>query len=316
MLQSQEQKERFLASWHHVNRLGKVVVNHVSFFVAVAIAITSLSGAADEPQGTLKKIIGSRMIRLGYQKDVRPFSFAGVDGKPSGYSIELCQRIVAGIRNEFALVALDAKWIEVTSNDRFQRVADGTIDLECAASAITLTRLKQVDFSAMIWIGSKTFLVKRGHSLKTQGDLTGKKVAVVEGTTTERELRELLLGQVLGSNHVTTEILLVKDRQEGLDAVVRGSVYAFAGDRTVLAALAFTAPDTEQLVLADYQFSYEPYALTLRRNDADFRFAVNQVLANLYRSGEVKEIYNRWFGKLGSPPPLLESLYELNGLRN
>jgi ABC-type amino acid transport substrate-binding protein len=292
------------------------VVNHVSFVVAVAIAVTSFSGSADEPQGTLKKIIDSRIIRLGYLKDVRPFSFAGVDGKPGGYSIELCQRIVAGIRNDFALVALDVEWIEVTSTNRFQRVADGTIDLECGASAITLSRLKQVDFSAMTWIDSKTFLVKRGHSLKAPGDLASKKVAVVAGTTTERVLREVLLGQILGSSYVTTELLLVKDRQEGLDALVRGSVDAFAADRTVLASLALTARDPEQLVLADYQFSYEPYGLTLRRNDADFRFAVNQVLAGLYRSGEVKEIYNRWFGKLGSPPPLLDSLYELNGLRD
>jgi glutamate/aspartate transport system substrate-binding protein len=292
------------------------VVNHVSLVVAVAIAATSLSGSADEPQGTLKTIIDSRIIRLGYQKDVRPFSFAGGDGKPMGYSIDLCQRIVAGIRNDFALVALDVEWIEVTSTNRFQRVADGTIDLECGASAITLSRLKQVDFSAMTWIDSKTFLVKRGHSLKAYGDLAGKRVAVVEGTTTERVLREVLLGQVLGSSHVTTELLLVKDRQEGLDALVRGSVDALAADRTVLAGVALTAPDPEQLVLADYQFSYETYGLPLRRNDADFRFAVNRVLASLYRSGEVKEIYNRWFGKLGSPPPLLDSLYELNGLRD
>jgi ABC-type amino acid transport substrate-binding protein len=54
----------------------------------------------------------------------------------------------------------------------------------------------------------------------------------------------------------------------------------------------------------------------LRRNDADFRFAVNQVLARLYRYGEVKEIYNRWFSNLASPPPLLDSLYDLNGLRD
>jgi hypothetical protein len=30
----------------------------------------------------------------------------------------------------------------------------------------------------------------------------------------------------------------------------------------------------------------------------------------------VKELVNRWFGKLGPPPPLLDSLYDLNGLRD
>lgn len=291
------------------------MVNHLLFVVAMAIASTSLCGWADEPQGTLKKIIESRVIRLGYQKDLSPFSFAGADAKPKGYSIELCHRIVAGIQHEFAVV-LDIEWVEVTSSNRFQRVADGTIDLECAASAITLSRLKHVDFSAMIWIDSKTFLVKRGLSLQARADLAGKRVAVVEGTTTEKELREVLLGQVLGGGPVTTQLLMVKDRKEGLDALLAGSVDAVAGDRNVVTGLARSAPHPEQLVLADYQFSYEPYALTLRRNDADFRFAVNQVLARLYRTGEVKEIYNRWFSGLGSPPPLLDSLYDLNGLRD
>jgi polar amino acid transport system substrate-binding protein/glutamate/aspartate transport system substrate-binding protein len=134
------------------------VVNAVSVVVALALAITSSCVWAEELQGTLKKIVDTRTIRLGYQKDLAPFSFAGVDGRPSGYSIDLCHRIVAGIRNEFGVPLLDIEWIEVTLTDRFQRVADGAIDLECAIAAITLSRLRQVDFSAMIWIDSKTFL--------------------------------------------------------------------------------------------------------------------------------------------------------------
>ena len=290
-------------------------MNRVSLVVALAIAITSLYGWADEPQGTLKKIIDSKVSRLGYQKELTPFSFAGSDGKPKGYSIELCHRVVAGIRNEFAMALLDIEWIELTLTDRFQRVADGTIDLECAISAITLSRLRQVDFSAMIWIDSKTFLVKRGQSVKTLADLAGKRIAVVAGTTNEKVLREVLLAQVLDGGAVTTEVVVTKDHHQALDALVRGSVHAVAADRMVLAMLAKDAPDPDQLSLADYQFAYEPLALTLRRNDADLKFAVNQVLAGLYRSGEVKRIYNRWFSNLGSPPPLLDSLYDLNGLR-
>jgi hypothetical protein len=30
----------------------------------------------------------------------------------------------------------------------------------------------------------------------------------------------------------------------------------------------------------------------------------------------VKEIYNRWFSNAGPPPPLLDALYDLNGLRD
>ena len=203
----------------------------------------------------------------------------------------------------------------MTLTNRFQLVADGTIDLECGASAITLSRLKSVDFSAMTWIDSGTLLAKRGHSLKTKADLAGKKIAVFRDSTTDKALREVLLSQAVGGGTVTTQIVLVKDRQEGMDALERGAVDALAGDRTILASFASSASDPEQFVLAEYQFLYEPYGLPLRRNDADFKFAVNSVLASLYHSGEVLKIYKRWFGNLPTPP-LLESLYDLNGLRD
>ena len=290
------------------------MLKHVSFIAAVAIGLTASPVLAEEPTGTLKKIIDNRVIRLGYQKDLPPFSSAGADGKPKGYSIDLCHRVVSGIRNEYNLVALDIQWVEVTLTNRFELVANGSIDLECGASAITLSRLKSVDFSAMTWIDSGTFLAKRGLRIKTNADLAGKKIAVFKGSTTDKALREALLTQALGGGQVTTQIVLVKDRHEGMDALEHGAVDALAGDRMILASFARNAPDPEQFVLADYQFMYQPYGLPLRRNDADFKFAVNSVLASLYHGGEVLKIYKRWFGDL-TPPPLLESLYDLNGLR-
>ena len=287
----------------------------VSFITAVAIALTASLVLAEDPTGTLKKIIDNRTIRLGYQKDLAPFSSAGADGKPRGYSIDLCHRVVAGIRSDYSLVALDIEWVELTLTNRFQLVADGTIDMECGATAVTLSRHKLVDFSAMTWIDSGTFLMRRGQRIKAIADLVGKRVAVFKGATTDKALREALLAQTLAGGQVTTQIVLVKDRKEGMEALENGAVDALAGDRTILASFARNARDPEQLVVADYQFMYQPYALPLRRNDADFKFAVNTVLANLYHGGEVLKIYRRWFGDL-TPPPLLESLYDLNGLRD
>ena len=44
----------------------------------------------------------------------------------------------------------------------------------------------------------------------------------------------------------------------------------------------------------------EQYALMLPRGDADMRLAVNRVLARLYRSREIEEIYQRSLGPLGT----------------
>ena len=44
----------------------------VSVVIALALAVISSCCWADEPQGTLKKIIDSKVIHLGYQKDLTP----------------------------------------------------------------------------------------------------------------------------------------------------------------------------------------------------------------------------------------------------
>jgi polar amino acid transport system substrate-binding protein/glutamate/aspartate transport system substrate-binding protein len=254
-------------------------------------------------------------IRLGYRTDAAPFSTVDADGRPKGYSIDLCYRIVSGIRNDLGM-PITIEWVKVTSTDRFQQVADGNVDVECGSSDITLSRLKLVDFSAMIWIDDKTFLVRRGQSIKSMDDLANKKVAVAEGSTSETVLREALLGQVLRGGKVTAQVVVVEDRFAGLDALLKGSVDAVVGDRAILAGLLRNAPNGEQLALSDYHLAYQPYGLVVRRNDADFRYAVNRVLAQLYRTDEVEQIYNRWFDKQGPRPPLLDSLYDLNGLRD
>ena len=54
----------------------------------------STSYAADPPTGTLKAIKDRKAFLIGYLKDAFPMSLVGADGKPAGYSIDLC-RVIA-----------------------------------------------------------------------------------------------------------------------------------------------------------------------------------------------------------------------------
>jgi glutamate/aspartate transport system substrate-binding protein len=66
--------------------------------------------------------------------------------------------------------------------------------------------------------------------------------------------------------------------------------------------------------LVDQDFSIEQYALMLRRGDHDWRLAVNRVLAGIYRSGQIEEIYGRWLGPLGPPSMLLTATYFIQSI--
>jgi ABC-type amino acid transport substrate-binding protein len=217
--------------------------------------------------------------------------------------------VANGIQQQLGLPALDIQWVEVTSANRFDRVIDGTIDLECGTSTNTIARQKAVDFSLMTWVDGASFLVKADQPARRLADLSGKKIAVMSATTTEKALRD-----ALAKASLSAEIVPVKEHLDGLNALDRGTADAYASDRTVLVGLALAVGNQMPVALSDDQFSYEPYGLVLRRNDADFKQAVNQVLAKLYRTAAVIEIYDRWFGKLGKPGGLLVAMFALNGL--
>jgi glutamate/aspartate transport system substrate-binding protein len=280
--------------------------------IAVAIALAWLLPAptlAQDLQGTLKKIKDSGTIVMGYREQSLPFSFRGDDGKPTGYSIDLCQRIVTGIQQQLKLPKLDVKWVAVTVDSRITAVVNGTIDLECGSTTSSLSRQEQVDFSNMTFVDGGSLLVKTTSNFATLQDLGGKKIGIIPGTTTEAAMRT-----VLQKTSVTAEIVPVTDHLAGLAALESGSIDAYASDRVILIGLAATAKNPGQFAIAEQYLSYEPYGFMMRRGDAPFRLAVNRVLSSLYRSGEIVQIYGRWFGKLGPPPKILIAMYALYAL--
>ncbi len=280
--------------------------------VALAIVVTWLVPAAalaQDLQGTLKKIKDSGTITIGYREQSLPFSFRGDDGKPTGYSVDLCQRIVTGIQQQLKLPKLDVKWVAVTPENRIPSVVNGTIDLECGSTTSSLSRQEQVDFSNMTFVDGGSLLVKMSTNLANLQDLAGKKVGVIPGTTTEGAMRTLFQRTQLNA-----QIVSVTDHRAGLAALESGSIDAYASDRVILIGLAATAKDPAQFAIAEQYLSYEPYGFMLRRGDAPFRLAVNRVLSSLYRSGEIIQIYSRWFGKLGPPGKILIAMYTLYSL--
>jgi ABC-type amino acid transport substrate-binding protein len=271
--------------------------------------VASSPGHAQSLDGTLKKIRSSKTLVVGYRADAWPFSFVPATGDPEGYSIELCQRIAAGVREQLGLDKLEVKYVEVTTQNRIQAVADGKVDLECGATTMTLSRMESVDFSSKIFVDGASVMVGKRLGVKRLADLSGKKVAVIPGTTTEAAL-----GEAVDKQFLRIELVPVKDYAEGLAAIEAGKADGLAADRVILIGQLLNAKDPLAWTLSEDQFSYEPYALMLKRGDASFRLAVNRVLARLYRSGEVAEIYRKWFGPLGDPPAVLILMYVLNAL--
>jgi len=258
---------------------------------------------------TIDKIKKSGTITLGYVAGAIPFSFMR-EAKPEGYSVELCERIVGDLRQQLKLPKLETRWVALTIQNRIEAVRKGQVDLECSTTTRTLARQQQVDFSLLTYVDGASILVRNDDKLMRLSDFSGKKLAVISGTTTEKSMTK-----VLEKMRLDTQLVTVASRAEGLGLLDKNAVDGFVSDRIALFAAGLTSPNAASYRLLNDLYSVETYALPMRRGDAEFRLAVDRALAGLYRDGGIGDIYNKWFGQLGPAPAILQALYMLQGFQ-
>ncbi len=278
--------------------------------IRIAIAIAALAlpalGHAQAPDGALKRIRDTNTVTIAYRTDALPFSFADEKSQPAGYTVDICKRVVASIEQQLKIQGLKVNWMPATSQNRFDLVANKQADMECGATTATLSRMERVDFSNYVFVDSTGVLVRNESGVKTFTDLAGKKIAVIAGSTNERPLNEALKKRLVNGT-----VVVVKNRDEGLAALEAGSVDAFANDKILIAGLSGKVKDPTRYTMLPDDLSVEPYAIMLPRGDAGMRLAVNRALAQVYRTPEIVDIFNRWFGAFGKPTVLLEAVYFL-----
>jgi len=256
---------------------------------------------------TLDKIRDKGVIQLGYRETSRPFSFLGSDGQPAGYSVDLCRQVAAVLKQVLRLRDLKVSWVPVTPADRGTKVANNTIDLECGSTTVTFDRMRQVAFSHMTFVDGGSILATASSGIRGVQDLNGKRVGVIPNTTTEKSL-----ATALAALSVKPQIVNVSEHRDGLQGLEAGRLDAYASDHLLLAGLLSAAKDPATLKLSDNYFSYEPYALMMRRGDINFQIQVDRALSAVYRSGAIVAIYERWFGSFNEVSPLMRSLYLLH----
>lgn len=276
--------------------------------VAALVLVVCWPLSAAAATGALDLIGASGTIRVAYAPNAYPISFQDAQGVPRGYAIDLCRHLIEHVRLSLGLDALEIAWIAGNTPRRVAAVATGEADLECGITTMTLARQRRVDFSNIVFIESGAVLVLRANGLRQLADLDDRRLGVVPETTTERRLRS-----ALAARGVEAELVPIRDAKDGRERLVEGELDAIAGDRLVLIGQVANSDEPGQFAIIDADFSVEPYAFAVPRNDADFRLAVNRGLAEVYSSGEVDRIFERWFGEGAEPSRLLETVYFIYG---
>lgn len=267
-----------------------------SAIIGVALALTTGTASAQSLYGTLKKIKDSGTIVIGHNEDSPPFASFGADGKPQGYSIDICNKIAEAVKAELKMDNLTVKFQAVNGQTRTPLLVNGTVDLVCATTTNTFSRQQQVDFLNTMFVTGNRLLVKKDSGIKEIEDLKGKVVSANQGTTNEKVLAELNQRLNLG-----IKILPTKDQPQAWIALESDRTDAHMTDEVVEYGLIAKSKNPSQYAVAGRLLSFDPYAVVIRRDDSAFRSLGNKVLANLYRSGEWEQIYTKWMSTIGQP---------------
>ncbi len=273
----------------------------------LALAFCAPPLAAQEFTGTLQQIKETGKIRIGYRQSQPPMSFSGKDGKPAGYSVDLCVQIVNEIQNKVG-TEIAIEYIPVQSKNRFSAVSENKIDILCGSTTKTLSRSEIVDFTQLTFVTGASFMALKGKKIKN--NFEGKKIGVVRDTTTVAALQELF--QDVSAN---VDIIPINTTAEAVSALKKGEIDVFSADQVVLIGLAMAEDSPDTFSILPDLFSYEPFALAVRRNDADFRLIANRVISHLYRSKQILTVYDKWFGSFSSTrPEAFDALITINSI--
>jgi glutamate/aspartate transport system substrate-binding protein len=256
----------------------------------VAIALWLAPGMAAAQTDTLKKIRDSGAITMGVRDASGAMSFTLGPGKYAGFHVDVCERIVADIRQALRLDKLTVNYQLVTPQNRIPLVQNGTVDIECGTTTNNLARQKDVAFAPTLYVEGIRIAVRAGAGIATPTQLSGKAVAATTGTTSVQLLRKL---QREGLNDVRE--VLAKDNAEGFLLLETGRADGFAADGQILATLISRSREPARYRLLDQVLSVEPIAIMLPRDDPAFKRQVDRSVVALARSGEVAALYDKWF---------------------
>ncbi|QIL44948.1 amino acid ABC transporter substrate-binding protein [Acidovorax sp. HDW3] len=252
---------------------------------AGALSLTALSpvSSALAADATLSKIQSTGQLTIGYRQDAAPLSYTDASGKPIGYAVEICQQLASRLQSQLKLPQLQLQYVPVTIAERFDRIADGKIQLECADSTNTKARRERVGFGLTYYYAGARMLVRKDETREQLSQMGQARIAVIAGTT----------GQQVSERHKGATMVTVASTEEGAKAVAQGRADAFVSDDIALIDQAKVLKGAVKVV--GPRMSVEPLAPLVPKNAPEFQALIDQAMKDMYRDGTARQIYRKWF---------------------
>ncbi|MDZ7759727.1 MAG: ABC transporter substrate-binding protein [Desulfovermiculus sp.] len=251
----------------------------LSLFACVFLSISAWAGP------TYDRVMEEKVIRAGLMTDSIPGAFYNENKKWVGFDVDIAEEIADRLGCELERVSVNNK-------TRIAFVQQGRIDMSVANMTHKRERDKSIDFSITYFFDGQKFLAKKGKYDDWE-DFVGKKIATMQGTTSEINVKNLL--KELGDPNYEQNVISYQKESECFQALQMGRVAAWSTDSTILLGYAAKEPGKYELV-GDF-FSDEPYGIGVPEDDSKWRDTINFTLQDMWKDGTYMKIYNKWYGQ-------------------
>ena len=255
----------------------KILFIFVSIFL-----IFGLTGCIkkQESKDLLKTVRERGKLIVGVKYDTKPFGFIDRDEKLKGFDVDLAREIAKRVIGDENAVEFQ----QVTSSNRIFSLTSGTVDLIAATMTITPKRREIIDFSRPYYIAGQAIMVNKNSPVKNLKDLSGKRVIVVLGSTSEANIRQLA---------PDVKILGFRTYTDAYNALETGRGDVLTTDDTIIYGL--LSENSGFKILKD-RLTQEPYGLGFKKDQCtqSFQDAVDVALEQIMNDGTMRKLHRKW----------------------
>jgi glutamate transport system substrate-binding protein len=240
---------------------------------------------------TMAKLNAAQKIIIGTKFDQPLFGQKGLDGKPTGFDVEIGKIIAA----ELGIPADKIEFVETVSKVREEYIEQGKADVVVATYTINDTRKQRIAFAGPYYVAGQDILVRKDDTSITGPDSFKdgtKKVCSVTGSTPAKKIEEYVKDKA--------QIVLFGGYADCVEQLKNKTVDAVTTDNVILLGFASQEPDKVKVLAKP--FTQEPYGIGVKKDDTAFRTFVNDVLEKIYKDGRYEKA---WKDTVGDVAPLV-----------
>jgi len=249
--------------------------------LSLIIFLTGCSFQSNQPQlDKLEQIKQRGKLIVGVKFDSKPFGFVDENNQVQGFDIDVAKEIARNLLGDSNAI----EFKQVTSSNRIFMLTSDAVDIVIATMTINPKRLEVVDFSQPYYVAGQAIMIPENSDIRGIKDLNNKKVIIVLGSTSEKNIRMMAPDAVIQG---------FRTYNDAFSALKAGRGNALTTDDSIL--YGFLDTDKTFKILPQ-RYTKEPYGIAIKKGTETetLRMTIDEILYNMEKKGTFKQIKNKW----------------------